>query len=199
MTEQSGPAGSAESPEVPDSPETSGGDRERTYGGVLGAFPYAFRASESRLFRSYALVGGLAAAALAGLFALALVRLIGSTADARFSIVRAFFVLVGLGAVAPAVAPVLFVARAHRRGDPSPRYDAALAAAGYAFLLSLYLGAVAGMPATFVIDGETVSRPPPSGALAPLVAFLYALPPLSGLAIPALGAALVLAVHRALS
>ncbi|ESP87360.1 hypothetical protein [Candidatus Halobonum tyrrellensis] len=195
MTEESRPAGTADAAESADAADP---DRERSYGGVVGAFPYAFRSSESWLFRSYALVGGAAAAALAVLFALALVQLMGATAEARFSVVRAFFILVGLAAVAPTVGPVLFVARAHRRGDPVPSraYDAALGVAGYVFLLSLYLGVVAAMPATFQLDGETVARPPPSGAFAPAVGFLYALPSVAGLVVPTLGAALVVGVHR---
>ncbi|QLG61306.1 hypothetical protein [Halorarum salinum] len=182
-------------------PEAGTGDTpkkrdEHTYRGVFGAFPYAFRASDSWLFRSYVVVGGVAALLLTVIFALALVRLFGATARARFSVVRAFFFLVGLAAVAPTVAPVLLVARTRRREVPRrPGYEAGLALAGYLFLASLYLGLVAAMPETFVLDGETVIRPPPSGPLAPAVAFLYALPQAVGASIPALGAALVALAH----
>ena len=182
-------------------PETGTDDQppprdERTYRGLFGAFPYAFRASDSWLFRSYVVVGGIAAFLLAVVFALALVRLFGATARARFSVVRAFFLLVGLAAVAPTVAPVLLVARSRRRAVPRrPGYEAGLALAGYLFLLSLYLGAVASMPETFVLDGETVTRPAPSGFFAPVVGFLYALPQAVGALVPVGGAALVGLAH----
>ncbi|MXR40004.1 hypothetical protein GRX01_01345 [Halobaculum sp. WSA2] len=163
---------------------------------MFGAFPYAARASESLTFKSYVLVGGLAAALLTLLFTLALITLFGATAQARFSIVRAFYVVVALGAVAPTITPVLLVARSRRRGTPGrPGYELGLALAGYLFLASLYLGLVAALPETFVLDGETVARPPPSGAFAPLIAVLYDLPRLSGLAIPAGAALLVPLVH----
>ena len=171
-------------------------DEERTYGGVFGAFPYAFRASDSWLFRSYVVVGGTVAVLLTVIFALALVRLFGATAGARFSVVRAFFFLVGLAAVAPTIAPVLLVARSRRRGfSRKPGYEAGLALAGYLFVASLYLGLIAAMPETFTLDGETVTRPPPSGALEPVVTVLYGLPQAVGALIPVLGAALVVVVH----
>lgn len=164
---------------------------DEPYRGVPGAFPYAFRSSESRLFRSYAVLGGGLAALVAVVFLIALVVLVADTAGAgggTFTFVRAFFVFVGLLVVAPLVAPVLLVARRHRRAGGDPRYDAALAGAGYLFVLSLYAGLV-------------ISTPPdlqarPSGLLAPLVALLYGLPQLAGLVPPTLGAALIALVHR---
>lgn len=172
------------------------------YRGVFGAFPYAFRRSDSWLFRSYVVVGGLAAALLALVFALSVVRIFGATAGIRggsLTLSRSFVVVVGLFAVAPLVAPVLLVARAHRRDErDSPNYDPLLAVGGYCFLLSLYLMAVAAMPESFVLDGETVTRPPPSGPFAPLVAVLYALPPPTSLLIPLVPAAFIAYVHRRL-
>ncbi|WP_313693872.1 hypothetical protein [Halorarum halobium] len=168
-----------------------------TYRGLFGAFPYAFRASDSWLFRSYVVVGGLAALLLSVVFALALIRLFGATARARFSVVRAFFFLVGLAAVAPTIAPVLLVARSRRREIArAPGYEAGLALAGYLFLASLYLGLVAAMPETFTLDGETITRPPPTGAFAPAISFLYGVPQAVGALFPVLGAALIALVHR---
>lgn len=167
---------------------------ERSYGGLFGAFPYAFRASDSRLFRSYVVVGGLLSVVVTLLFGLALIALIGRTVgtpDGTFSFVRSFYVLVGLLAVAPLLAPVLLVARRHRRGwTVDRRYDAALAAAGYLAAVSLYLAAVISAPETL--------RDPPSGALAPLVAALYALPPLAGIVPPLTATALLAALHYGL-
>ena len=160
-----------------------------SYGGVIGAFPYAFRASGSLLFRSYAVVGALAALAWTALFGLALVVLVAQTTTGRggsLSLSRSFFLLVALFLVAPTVAPVLFVARSHRRAaGRSDRYDAALAAAGYLFLVSVYVGLLATVPAEFQRAG--------AGAV---VGWLYSLPPVAGLAPPVVAALAILAAHR---
>lgn len=181
--------------------DAEGADGEASYGGLFGAFPYAFRRSGSRLFRLYAVVAALLAPALSFFFLAALFAVAASTAGAgggTFTFARALFVLVGLLVVFPVLAPVLLVARRHRRAGSDPRYDAALAAAGFLFVASLYLGAVASVPECFVLDGERVCRDPPSGPFAPLVALLYAVPSPAAALVPAAGAALVHGVHRAL-
>ena len=170
------------------------------YRGLLGAFPYAFRRTDSWLCRSYVVVGGLVAALLTVLFAFGVVVLVARTAEfggGSLTLSRAFYVVVGLLAVAPVVAPVLFVARRHRRGFRTKAgYDTLVAAAGYLFVISLYAGLVASMPASFTLDGEVVARPPPSGTFAPVVALLYAVPPVAAAAIPAVAALFILVVHR---
>ncbi|QSG12437.1 putative membrane protein [Halapricum desulfuricans] len=165
----------------------------RTYRGLPGAFPYAFRRSGSRLFRSYVLVGGLAALALSAAFVLALIYLVGGTFGARagvFTFSRSFYVVVALFVIAPVVAPVLLVARRHRTGRDDTGYDRALAASGYLFLLSIYLMLVVSAPAEF--------RDPAAqyGALEPAIRALYDLPPLSGLAAPVSAAVVIYLVHR---
>jgi len=172
------------------------------YRGLFGAFPYAFRRSGSWLFRSYVLVGGAVALLVGFLFALAVVVELGRTEQLGASFrtfARAFVLLVGLAIVVPTVAPVLLVARRHRRSEdrsPGTRYDAALAVGGYVFVASVYLGLVASMPECFVLDGEEVCRPPPSGATAPLVAALYAMPQLSSPLLPLSAAGLIALLHR---
>jgi uncharacterized membrane protein YuzA (DUF378 family) len=170
------------------------------YSGFFGAFPYALRHSRSLLFKSYVLVSALAVALLTLFLGFALVVLVGRTAavpGGSLTLSRTFYIVVGLLVVVPAVAPTLAVARRHRRGIESSRtYETALAVAGFAFLFSLYLGLVASMPETFVLDGETVTRPPPSGPFAPVVALLYAIPPVASVGIPLAAALLVGAVHR---
>ena len=169
------------------------------YSGVFGAFPYAFRHSDSLLFRAYALLGGLLAAALAVFFALALVVTIAATAnvgDGTVTFVRSVFIVLGFVVVAPLVAPVLFVARRHRREGSDARYDTALAAAGAVYLVTLYLGAIASMPASFELDGEVTTRPDPSGVTAPVVEALYATPEALSWTIPLAGAVLVYLAHR---
>jgi hypothetical protein len=162
------------------------------YRGVVGAFPYAARASESWLFRSYAVVSALAAAVVGFVFLAGVVRLIAATAvvpGGTLTLSRAFFVVLGLFVVAPIVAPTLLVARRHRleRGRDA-RYDAAVALAGYVFLASLYVGLLVASPAAF----EEVPR----GPAAPLVAALYSLPRAAGVVPPLAAAALVGVVHR---
>lgn len=169
------------------------------YGGVLGAYPYAFRRSESFLFRAYTVLGGLFALVLAVGFSLALVVQVAQTLGGpggTFTFARAFFILIGLLVVAPVMAPVLFVARHHRRVGSDPRYDRLLAGFGFLFLVSLYLGVTASIPPEFVLDGETVARPDPSGLTAPLVAVLYAVPELAAPLIPVSAALALYLAHR---
>ena len=170
------------------------------YDGVFGAFPYAFRESESRLFKLYVVASALAIGLIALFVGAALIVLIGQTAAVQggsLTLSRSFYVVVGLLVVLPAIAPILLVARRRRRGnDGSKRHEAALAAAGFVFLLSIYLGIVASMPETFTLDSETVTRPPPGGAFAPVVAALYAIPAVFAWTVPLAGAALVGLAHR---
>ncbi|ADQ66165.1 hypothetical protein GL213_02805 [Halogeometricum borinquense] len=170
------------------------------YNGVFGAFPYAFRQSRSRLFKSYVVCSALAVAFISLFIVIALIVLVGQTAaiqGGQLTLSRAFYIVVGLLVILPAVAPTLVVARRHRRGiESSPRYEVALAIAGYLFLLSLYLGAVASMPETFVLDGETVARPAPTGLFAPVISLLYAIPQAFSWSVPLVGALLVAAAHK---
>jgi len=174
----------------------SGETDERAYGGLFGAFPYAFRASRSRLFRSYVVVGGLTAVLIAVTFVLGLVALLGSTASAAagvFTFSRSFFVVVGVAAAAPTVAPVLFVARRHRRSGGDPRYDLVMAAFGYAFLVSLYV--------LLVISAPEHLRDPVSGSgpLAATIRVLYDLPRTAGLIPPAIVVLAMYLAHRRLA
>ncbi|AZH24425.1 hypothetical protein [Haloplanus aerogenes] len=166
------------------------------YRGVVGAFPYAFRASDSHLFRSYVALGGLLTVAVSLIFIAAVIGVIATTTGGRggnLTLSRSFFAVVGLFVVVPLVAPVLFVARRHRRhrerGEPvDGPYDAALAATGYLFVVALYLGLVISVPPS--------QQTTPTGALAPVVAALYALPQLVGVVPPLLAAVLMLLCHR---
>lgn len=172
------------------------------YNGVFGAFPYAFRSSRSLLFKSYVLVSAAAVSLVSLLVVIGVVVLVGNTAAVRggsLTLSRTFYIVVGLLVVFPAIAPILVVARRHRRGiESSDAYETALAVAGFLFLLSLYLGLVASMPETFVLDGETVTRPAPAGVFAPVVAALYAIPSAFSWVVPLVGALLIAAVHRLL-
>lgn len=164
------------------------------YGGIIGAFPYAFRATDSWLCRSYVAVGGLLAVAVSVLFVAAVIGIIAGTTGGRggsLTLSRSFVALIGLFVVVPLVAPVLFVARRHRRDGPADdRYDLALAVTGYLFVAALYVGLVVSVP--------PAQQTTPTGALAPVVATLYALPQLAGLVPPLVAAALIPLCHRVL-
>lgn len=200
MTDDAGGVASADADAGGETPARD--SEEPAYRGLLGAFPYAARATDSWLFRSYVLVAGLATAFLTLVFTLALIRQLGATSGARFSIARAFVILVGLGAVAPIVTPVLLVARTHRREIARRRgYDVVLAVTGYLFLVSLYGLVLAAMPETFPLDGETVTRPPAdsAGLLEPIVAVLYAIPAELSLVVPTGAFGVILLAHRLLA
>lgn len=163
------------------------------YGGVLGAFPYAFRASDSWLFRSYVVLGGLLTVAVSALFITAVIGVIAGTTGGRggnLTLSRSFFAVVGLFVVVPLVAPVLFVARRHRRHEAADdtRYDDALALTGYLFIGALYVGIVSSVP--------PAQQTTPTGALAPVVSALYALPQPAGVVPPLVAAGAIALVHR---
>lgn len=161
------------------------------YGGVFGAVPYAFRRSDSRLFRSYVIVGGLFAVVLTLAFGTAVVVTIADTLGAvggTFTFSRSFVLFVGFLVVVPVLAPILLVARRHRRGGSTRQYDRAVAASGYLFIPALYL--------LLIVTAPPGLREEPSGALAPVVAALYGLPPVAGIVPPLAAAALTYLVHR---
>lgn len=201
MTEEAagGPSREPESGSEPDefrSPstetagETADGAADDAYNGVLGAFPYAIRASESRLFKSYGIVGGVLAGLVAFMFTLSLVGIVANTtgtAGGVFSFSRAFVIFVGFVVVFPLIAPILSVARRHRRSASTPRYDAAVGLAGYVFILSLYLALVLSIPPE--------QQEPTSSAI---IQVFYDLPAVYGLVPPTLAGGLLYLVHRRL-
>ena len=169
------------------------------YGGFLGAIPYAFRETHSRLCRAYVVVGTVVAALVALVFGLGVVTLIGTGVGNPGGLLlsaRTFYVVIALFAAVPLLAPTLSVARRHRHGRTDARYDRAIAATGFLFVLSLYFGLVASMPPSFELDGETVTRPAAEGLFAPVIELLYALPEPVWPAVPAAAGAVMLFVHR---
>lgn len=166
-------------------------DGEETYEGLLGSFRYSYGASDSAVYRGYVVISAFLSFLLALLFTLALIGVIAATLGASESItlVRSFFVLVGLLVVAPILAPVLLVARRHRKRLGSGRaYDTALAIGGYLFIGALYLGLVISVPPDLQ---ETTT-----GALGALVDALYGLPQALGIVPPLLAVIVIVALHR---
>jgi hypothetical protein len=162
-----------------------------TYRGLFGAFPYALRASDSRLLRSYVVVGGVISALVVLIAVTGLVTVMAATAGSAggtFVLSRAFYLVVMLLVLLPLVAPVLLVARRHRVGFGRAGYDRALAATGYLFVLALYVALVITMPTSF--------QEPVSGALAPVVNALYEADPLLAAVPLAVGTGTVWAAHR---
>ena len=159
-----------------------------SYRGVFGAIPYAIRNTESWAMRIYGVIGSLAAGFIAIVVTLGLVVWMGETAGVQsgtFLFSRSLYVIAGFAAVAPLLAPLLFVARRHRRGDPvKPGYDRWLAYGGFCFLGALYLGMVISAPAEL--------RDPTESAV---VSALYSLPQIAGVVPPVVAALAVFLIH----
>ena len=170
------------------------------YRGVLGAHRFAFRQARSRLFRTYVIVGAAVVSAIGLLIAMGLVLLIARTASVpggSLTLSRSFYIVIGGLVVLAAMAPILIVARRHRRHTPISRpQERLLAVAGFLYLLSVYLGVVASIPPRFRLDGVWVARPAPDGVLAPVIALLYAIPQPLAWAVPLAGAAVIGVVIR---
>ena len=173
------------------------------YRGVFGAFPYAFRHGDSLIFKLYVIFGTLAAAFIGGLFTFSLIIWIAETAGSpggSLTLSRTFIAVVGLFAAGPLIAPILLVARKHRKQlTYHPRYDTIMSLTGVAFLGSIYLAAIISMPECFELDGETICRDPPSGTFAPVLSLLYALPQIGAIAPPTIMLAGMGGVHYLLS
>jgi len=162
----------------------------KTYNGLPGAFPYAIRSSDSWLFKGYVVVAVLLTLAISLVFVFGLIGVLAGSTGARggtFTFSRTFFMFVGLLVVAPLLAPVLLVARRHRRTASTVAYDRGLALSALVFVGSLYMGLVISAPAEL--------REPTTSAV---IGALYDLPRLAGLAPPLLAVGLMYLVHRLL-
>jgi hypothetical protein len=161
------------------------------YGGILTAYPYAARASESWLFRAYVVVSAFVTLFVTLIFVTGLVDLIAATAAApggSLTLSRTFYVVLNLLVVLPVVAPVLFVAYRHRRETGvAARYDQAMASSGFVYMLAVYVGVV------------TTTPPAHQEAVGALGRFLYDLPAEVGMGLALVAALGVYATHRALS
>lgn len=147
---------------------------EEAYSGLLGAYRFAFRESDSWTLRSYVLASALVGVFVSVLLALALVTWIANPTGRVGE--RALLGVVALFVLVPLAAPVLIAARRHRFGRAGGHADVALALAGYGFVASLYL-------ALFISDPRAHSL---SGPLAAVAAALDGLPDAYGVLPPVL-------------
>ncbi|MFB6227057.1 MAG: hypothetical protein ABEH88_00465 [Halobacteriales archaeon] len=121
------------------------------YSGLFGAYRYAFRRSDSRLFRVYVGTSAFVGTFIAILLVLGVVNWAGSAGQFGE---RALLSVIGVLVLGPLFGPVLIVARRYRLGLDRPGFDSYLALAGLGFLFSLYL-------ALFVSDPTDHSAPGP--------------------------------------
>lgn len=154
-----------------------------SYRGFVGAYRYAFRRSGSVWFRLYVAASAVLVAFVTVLVALAMIRWIARPAGLFGD--RGLLAVVGILLVLPVAAPVLLVARRHRRTDrPQPASaDRLVGLAGFALVFGIYLGLVIVAPA--------------EGTRGSLAAALDALPTVAGVVPPLAGVGLlVLAARR---
>ena len=164
---------------------------DATYRGLPGAFIYSFRMSESRIFKSYVVISALLTGLITIIFTLGLIGVIAGTVGASelVTLVRSFFILVGVLVVIPIIAPVILVARRLRLSDNrTADYDAAMAFGGYAFIVSLYIGLLLSVPPE--------QQEPVTGVTGAVVSVAYALPQLTGLIPPLICAVMIYLIHR---
>jgi hypothetical protein len=153
------------------------------YSGLFGAYRYAFRQSDSLLFRAYVLLSALCGAYVSLLLVLAAVSWLATPGALEE---KALLGVIGVLVLAPLFAPVLIVARRYRLGHDRPGMDRAFALVGSAFLLSLVLALV-------VTDPNAHSGPGPVGDA---LDFLDALPATYGLAFPVVAVLLIYVAVR---
>lgn len=156
---------------------------DRAYGGLVGAYPYAFRQSDSVVFRSY-----VVASALVGLY-VSLLLVLGVIAWFASRVLvgeKAFLGVIGILVLGPLSVPVLVVARRYRLNIDRPETDWALGLAGYAFVAALYVGLFVTDPADHALGGP----------VQPVVAVLDSLQPIYGLVPPVLAAGVIYLVVR---
>ena len=164
---------------------------DAAYRGLPGAFIYSFRMSESRVYKSYVVISAILTCLITILFTLGLIGIIAGTIGASelVTLVRSFFILVGVLVVFPIIAPVILVARRLRLSEKrSSDYDAAMAFGGYAFIISLYVGLLLPVPPE--------QQEPVVGVMGAIISIAYSLPQISGFVPPLICAGMLFLIHR---
>lgn len=153
------------------------------YRGVLGAFRYAWRSTDSWGFRAYVVLAGVVTVGIAVVIVGGVLQLLATAGRSGgvAAFVRAFYIVVGVAVIAPVIAPVLVVARRRRLSrSVSRRAERRLGGAGVLFIALVYLGLVASTPPT--------NQRAVEGVFAPVAVWLYGLPRIAGLVFPVVGA-----------
>ncbi len=151
------------------------------YSGLFGAYRYAFRQSDSLLFRAYVAVSAFVGAFVSLLLVLGVINWAGNAGQFGE---RALLSVIGVLVLAPLFAPVLIVARRYRFGMETAGDDRLFALAGVGFLASIWV-------ALFITDPTSHST---SGPLAGIVSAIDALPRIYGLIPPLVAAAAIYVV-----
>lgn len=133
------------------------------YRGLVGAIRSAIRRSDSFLFRAYALASVLVGGFATVLLVLGVVSWLATPAPIGQ---RALLGVIALLLLVPLLAPVLVVARRHRRGVGDRRADAIVGLAGFGFVLAVYLALLISDPNPHAV----------TGSLGPAVAAIDAVP-----------------------
>lgn len=154
------------------------------YRGLLGAFVSAFRRSDSHLLRAYVLASVVVGVFATLLLALGAVTWLSEPAPLGL---RALLGVIAIFVLVPLFAPVLVVARRHRRGVGNRRSDALMGLAGFGFFLAVYLAGLVSDPNPHEVPG----------VLGPVVAAVDAVPRRYWVVPPLLSASSIwLAVRR---
>lgn len=120
------------------------------YRGLVGAIRAAIRWSDSYLFRVYAVVSVLVGGFATLLLVLGVVAWLATPAPIGQ---RALLGVIALLLLVPLLAPVLVVARRHRRGTADRRADAIVGLAGFGFVLAVYLALLISDPNPHSVTG----------------------------------------------
>jgi hypothetical protein len=153
------------------------------YAGLVGAFVYAARQSRSWLFRLYVVTGAVVGLFIAILLVLAAITWLAN--PVAFG-ERLLLGVIGILLLAPLAAPVLVVARRHRRGGSDPAGDRWLGLAGFAFVAAIVLALFISDPSSHQVGGPAAS----------IAAWLDGLPDLAGLLPPVVAAVAIVVVAR---
>lgn len=149
------------------------------YRGVVGAFGYAFRRSNSWLFRVYIVLSALLGVYISLLILLAIVAWSGTTVAFGD---QAFLAVIGILLLVPLFTPVLVTARRLRRETSSASAERLIAITGFVFVLSIVLALLITDPT----DHAT------SGSLGVLVRAIQGLPRSIGILPPVIAIVLII-------
>lgn len=144
------------------------------YRGLVGAFVYAFRKTDSWVFRVYAILSAVVGLYIALLIGLAIVAWAGTTMAFGD---QAFLAVIGIVLLVPLFTPVLVTARRLRQGTSTEHAAVLVSLAGYGFIASIILALLITDPTRHSIPGRMGALilviqdiPRPFGVVPPIIA-----------------------------